>query len=316
MSLSNRHEAMGSMAEGFAFPSGRLFLSLSFAYACFMALLLQKVILPLWPEMHAGHGLLMNDAIMFHNMAVEIAQRIHANGWSEWHIYPQGASANVGLLSLLYALLGPDPAWFIPFNAAAHATGALMIYRIGARLAGGDVGKLGGLLAAICFLVFPSALQWYGQNHKDAFAIVGLLLVLDAWLAIHDDQYFVEVRDTIRVFFAALLGTVLLGSVRPYFVVLVALCLSASFLISSIWCSRMKVVAIRLAFIAGIALMAVVIVRFGIAGGVYVGKSEGFNFGAYTSTSEKFLWKENDGIRAQHGSLPQRLWFCFRVWRA
>lgn len=78
------------------------------------------------------------------------------------------------------------------------------------RLVGGDVGKLGGLLAAICFLVSPSALQWYGQNHKDAFSIVGLLLVPVAWLAIYDDQYFVEAEGTIRVFFAALPGAVLL----------------------------------------------------------------------------------------------------------
>lgn len=296
MSVSNRLEVMGSMAEGYAFPTGRIFWSLSFAYACFMALLLQKAILPLWPEMHAGHGLLMNDAIVFHNMAVEIAQRIQASGWSEWHIYPQGASANVGLLSLLYALLGPDPAWFIPFNAAAHATGALLIYRIGARLVDGDVGKLGGLLAAICFLVFPSALQWYGQNHKDAFAIVGLLLVLDAWLAIHDDRYFVEVRDTIRVFLAALLGAVLLGLVRPYFVVVVVLGLLASFLISSIWRSRAKVAAIRLAFVVVLALMAAVFVRYGVAEGVYGGNSEGINVGAYASTSEKFLWKETEGM--------------------
>ena len=296
MSVSNMREAMGSMAEGFAFPTGRLFLSLSFAYACFMALLLQKAILPLWPEMHAGHGLLMNDAIVFHNMAVEIAQRIQANGWSEWHIYPQGASANVGLLSLLYALLGPDPAWFIPFNAAAHATGALLIYRIGARLVDGNAGKLGGLLAAICFLVFPSALQWYGQNHKDAFAIVGLLLVLDAWLAIHDDQYFAEVRDTIRVFFAALLGTVLLGLVRPYFVVVVALGLLSSFLISSIWRSRAKVAAIRLTFVVVVTLLAAVFVRSGMAEGVYGRNSDGMNVGAYTSATEKFLWNESDGV--------------------
>ena len=296
MSLRNIPEAMGSMAESSAYPTGQLFWSLSFAYACFMALLLQKVILPLWPEMHAGNGLLMNDAIVFHNMAAEIAQRIHANGWSEWHIYPQGASANVGLLSLLYALLGPDPAWFIPFNAAAHATGALLIYRIGVRLVGGDVGKLGGLLAAICFLVFPSALQWYGQNHKDAFAIVGLLLVLDAWLAIHDDQYVVEVRGTIRALFAALLGVLLLGFVRPYFVVVAALGLSASFLISSIWRSRAKVVAIRLVFIVVLASMAAFFVRFGIAEGVYGSHGEGINVGAYASTSEKFLWKENDGM--------------------
>ena len=45
-----------------------------------MALLLKKAILPLWPETHAGHGLLMNNAIVLHNMALEIAQRIHAMG--------------------------------------------------------------------------------------------------------------------------------------------------------------------------------------------------------------------------------------------
>ena len=289
--MINMRKAVGALTDGFVFPSKRLFWSLSFAYACFMALLLQKAILPLWPEMHAGHGLLMNDAIVFHNMAVEIVQRIHTNGWSEWHIYPQGASANVGLLSLLYALLGPDPAWFIPFNAAAHATGALLIYRIGARLVDGDAGKLGGLLAAICFVVFPSALQWYGQNHKDAFAIAGLLLVLYAWLSMHDDQYRVGIRDTMGVFFAALVGAVLQGLVRPYFVVVVALGLLASFLISSIWCSRMKVVAIRLAFVVVLALMAAVFVRFGIAEGVYGGNSDGITVGAYT-----FLWKESDGI--------------------
>ncbi len=137
--MSEQFIASSPVDNGLSFPSSPLFWSLSFAYASFMALLLQKAVLPLFPEMHAGHGLLMNDAIVFHNMATEIAQRIHAIGWSEWRIYPQGASANVGVLSALYALLGPDPAWFIPFNAAAHATGALLIYRIGARLVDGGV---------------------------------------------------------------------------------------------------------------------------------------------------------------------------------
>lgn len=54
-------EAIGSIAKGFAFPTGRLFWLLSIAYECFMAFLLQKGILPLWPEMHAGHGLLINE---------------------------------------------------------------------------------------------------------------------------------------------------------------------------------------------------------------------------------------------------------------
>ena len=73
----------------------------------------------------------------------------------------------------------------------------------------------------------------------------------------------------------------------------------ASFLISSIWRSRAKVAAIRLAFVVVLALMAAVFVRHGVAEGVYGSYGEGINVGAYASTSEKFLWKENDGMPVQ-----------------
>ncbi|APW44164.1 lipid II flippase MurJ [Rhodoferax saidenbachensis] len=297
----NKSYAAGiQIIDGLTFPSWRVFWALSFTYASFMALLLQKAVLPLFPEMHAGHGLLMNDAIVFHNMAVDIAQRIHTVGWSEWRIYPQGASANVGLLSALYALLGPDPAWFIPFNAAAHATGALLIYRIGARLVEGDIGKLGGLLAAICFLVFPSALQWYGQNHKDAFAIVGLLLVLDAWLAMHDEQFRIRFRNVLGILMAALLGAALLGLVRPYYVLVMVLGFSASFVLASIVRSKLSVIAVRFVFIALLVIVAAVFMRQGTAVGVYgesLGSDQGaLNVGAYST--EKFLWTPSEQIPA------------------
>jgi len=300
--VSKAHEAIVSATAGFAFPTERFFWSVSFIYACFMALLLQKAVLPLWPEMHAGHGLLMNDAIVFHNMAVEIAERIRSVGWSEWKIYPHGAAANVGLLSLLYALLGPDPAWFIPFNAVAHATGALLIYRMGVRLVDGGVGKLGGLLAAICFLVFPSALQWYGQNHKDAFAIAGLLLLLDAWLVLHDDHFRNGLRNILGILFLVLLGTVLLGLVRPYFVVIAALGFFISFLIASVWRSRMKFAATRLGFVAVVAFLAVVFVRYGTAEAIYRGSPEVLNI----VESEKLRWKESDWMPSTFDKTLQR----------
>ncbi|WP_374615129.1 lipid II flippase MurJ [Sphingorhabdus sp.] len=289
--MSSRHNAIVLVAGGIAFPSGRLFWSLCFAYALFMALLLQKAILPLWPEMHAGHGLLMNDAIVFHNVAVEIAQRIQTIGWSEWRVYPPGASGNVGLLSALYALLGPDPAWFIPFNAAAHATGALLIYRIGSRLVDSDVGRLGGLLAGICFLVFPSALQWYGQNHKDAFAIAGLLLALDAWLEMHDDRFGLAQGAMLGVLLQMLLGAVLLGLVRPYYVVVLVLALLASFLTASIWRTSPGIVGTRLGSIAGLALLAAAFASVDSATGVYGGNPG-------ESTKEYFHWQRSETVPA------------------
>lgn len=211
-------------------PSAGLFWSLGFVYASLMALLLQKVILPLMPELHAGHGLLPNDAIAFHNLAVDVAARIQTHGWSEWSIFPPGATGNVGLLGALYALFGPDPAWFIPFNAAAHAAGALLLYRLGFQLWPGLPGRLGGLIAGIAFLVFPSALQWYGQNHKDAFAIVGTLLVLDAWL--HSlSRTEIPMRRLVLLLIQVAAGGVLIGLVRPYYVVLLQVGLSAAWLV-------------------------------------------------------------------------------------
>jgi len=208
------------------YPSLRLFWCLGFIFASCLALLFQKVILPLVPDMHAGHGLLRNDAIVFHNIAIEAAERIREHGWSEWRLFP-GAAGNVGVLSAVYALFGPDPAWFIPVNAAAHATGATLIYRMGGRLWPGNVGTLGGLMAGVAFLIFPSALQWYGQNHKDAFAIAGILLVLDVWLELHSKED-VRLRALFSPVVRAVLGVALVGVVRPYFPIPLVCALVAS----------------------------------------------------------------------------------------
>lgn len=228
--LISRDIELGAIS--YRYPSAMLFWCLGFAYASLMALLFQKVVLPLIPEMHAGYGLLHNDPIRFHNVAVDAADRIRTYGWSEWNLFPH-TWGNVGVLSAIYALLGPDPAWFIPINAAAHATGALLIYRLGGHLWRGNAGMLGGLMAGIAFLVFPSALQWYGQNLKDAFAIAGMLLVLDASLDLHGKQ-----RPPFKVIgpvvVRAALGTLLLGLVRPYFPVALACALFISSAIAGV----------------------------------------------------------------------------------
>ena len=203
--------------------------SLAFAYAAFMALMLQKLILPVMPELHAGHGLMTNDAIIFHDMAVAMAEQIKAHGWSAWRLFPaDGITGNVGLLAALYVFLGPDPAWFVPLNAAFHALGALMIYLIGAALWPGAHGRLGGLVAAFLFLTFPSSLVWYGQNHKDAFMIAGLLVALWAFL------------DTLRADgrrpFAAqagwmAAGLALVATMRPYMLIVIAAAFLAAWLV-------------------------------------------------------------------------------------
>ena len=115
-----------------------------FSYACMMALATQKLFLPMMPELHGGHGLIKNDSMIFHNAAVELAARIHAHGWSEWSLFPSIHVGNVGILAALYALFGAEPAVFIPLNAAAHATGALMLFLLGPVLWPGKIGRAGG----------------------------------------------------------------------------------------------------------------------------------------------------------------------------
>lgn len=220
--------------ESSEFPRPFLVWCIGFAYASFLALTLQKLLQPLLPSLHAEHGLLQNDAIFFHGIAVELAERIHTIGWSEWKLFPtNGATANVGVLAALYALLGPDPAWFIPLNAAAHTTGALMLYLIGPTIWPGNVGRLGGLAAAALFLAFPSALQWYGQNHKDAFSIAGTLIILFAWLRAGQLSSG-SLRGCLKDLLLALLGAVLIASVRPYLLLIVVLALLASWVVAAL----------------------------------------------------------------------------------
>ena len=239
-------------------------------------MMLQKLVLPLLPELHAGNGLLHNDALAFHNHAVRIAELISSNGWSEWRLFPAGGTGNVGVLSALYVIFGPDPACFIPFNAAAHATGALMIYLIGTLLWPGRVGTLGGLATAVLFLLFPSALQWYGQNHKDAFAIAGILMMLYAWLRIHLCD--LAGKSLGWVLLTALFGALLLAVVRPYFPIVVTAAFAFSWIVLAIaslmtWQFRRHGFALlkALMLIGVIGCVVALSARSVVASGVYEG---------------------------------------------
>ncbi len=169
--------------DGLRFPRPLALWAMAFGYALLAALLFQKLILPSLPSLHGAHGLLKNDALFFHDTAVDLARQIHASGWAVLELFSfSGLSGNVKLLAAVYALFGVDPAWFLPITCALHALAAVLLYRLGALLWPGRTGQLGGLIAASLFTLSPTSLQWYGQNHKDAFAIAGTLLVVHAWI--------------------------------------------------------------------------------------------------------------------------------------
>jgi murein biosynthesis integral membrane protein MurJ len=197
---------------------------LFFCFATSASLLFQKLLLPLVPSLHAGSGLLDADSIRFHHSAIELAERIRQSGWSELSLLPLGGEyVNVTLLGALYALFGDDPSLIVPFNAAIHALNGVLIYRIGKELGTGRSGTIAGLAAAILFVGFPSALNWYGQVHKDGFAIVGILVVAWSWIWLRERPP--DTRGLIVVASSTALSIVFTFTSRPYNLALLAVAL-------------------------------------------------------------------------------------------
>ncbi|MFA6162795.1 MAG: lipid II flippase MurJ [Methylobacter sp.] len=187
-----------------------------FCYAICAALIFQKVLLPLLPSMQTGSGLISNDAVFFDSVASSLADKVRENGWSSWRLYPAaGAPGNVAILGALYVLFGHDPSLAIPINAVLHALGGLLIFLLARELANKQsVGTYAGVIAGSLFVIFPSALTWYGQNHKDSYAIAGMLLVLFVWVkAIKNPE---NNRTWYWLVLGNLVAMILVGIVRPF----------------------------------------------------------------------------------------------------
>lgn len=200
-------------------PPAVVFL-LFFSYATAAALLFQKFLLPLVASAHHGQGLVEGDSAYFHAVAVDLAERIRQHGWSEWRLYPtHSADGNVALLAGLYVLFGADPSLLVPVNAALHALTGTLLFLLGRMLSPGRVGTLAGMVAGTLYVVFPSALNWYGQIHKDGFAIAGTALILHAWMAAETRP--AGRRQVLATMLSALAGVGLILFVRPYHLAIV-----------------------------------------------------------------------------------------------
>ena len=196
---------------------------LFFSFSVFAAVSFQKVLLPLLPGLHGGHGLIGGgDSVLFHRIAADLAEAIHLHGWGRLTLTPsQGVTGNVSLLAALYVVFGPDPSVMVPINAAVHATSGLFIFLIARLLWRDRVGTLSGIIAASLFVVFPSALNWYGQIHKDGFSILGMLIILYSWVQVRGPSS--RLRSALWMGFGNVLGLILVVFVRPYNVMLLLL---------------------------------------------------------------------------------------------
>lgn len=195
---------------------------LFFLYTAGVAFAIQLVLLPyVFPKWHAGNGLLIGgDWIHFHELAVNMADKIHHFGWSSWNINPEGQTP-AGIAAAIYALTVSKPWVLIPLNAFLHASSALIIVKMMRRFL--PVGNY-AVYCALPFLFYPSAATWYAQIHRDGMSILGALLVLYGWIIFSEWRGYGTQRSwrtIIRIFAYIACGIFLMGISRPYMLIMI-----------------------------------------------------------------------------------------------
>jgi len=200
-------------------PDG-IFLLLFFLYALAAGLLVQLVLLPyVFPAWNNGEGMLRGlDSKRFHLLAVQQAQKISAEGWQVWTLAPEGQPVS-GIASAFYAAFTPHPWVLLPLNAFLHAMAALVLYKI----LGFFLEKRShAVLAALPFLLFPTALSWVTQMHNDNYTVTGGVLMMYGWVCFARQETWQNRWVIFGGVLAFVVGGGLIWLVRDYVIYLLA----------------------------------------------------------------------------------------------
>ncbi len=205
-----------------------------FIYTGVIAFFIQLIFLPyIAPSWNAGHGLIKGgDWVWFHQIAIDLLDNMRTNGWGIWTLRPLG-QAPAGVAAAIYYFTVPEPWTIIPLNAALHSSAAVVLMLIIQQF----VKKWSvALLSSLPFVLYPSAMTWYTQLHKDGFYILGSLLIIYGWVLISKLVFNYELhRKFWKPYLIILLGAGSTWVVRPY-TVQMALGLSIfAALILTIW---------------------------------------------------------------------------------
>ncbi len=193
-----------------------------FLFTAINAVLVQFVFLPhLLPHWHAGHGLLVGgDWVQFHRLATELLAKIQESGWQAWRLRPD-LQAPAGIATIFYYFLQPEPWAMIPFNAAVHASSGIVLIAVLQHL---QFNRMASLIGSLPLVIYPSAMMWYTQMHKDGVFILGSLLLLLAWVQLQVSISKVGISKTdqrsnlLLSVVWAFLGAGFIWVMRPYFV--------------------------------------------------------------------------------------------------
>ena len=196
---------------------------LFFLYTASVSTFVQIVLLPyILPFFHAGNGLLNSsyDSIGFHRIAVDLVNKIRAQGWSAWELRP-GRQGIACIVSIFYFFALPDSRILIPLQAALHASAALILVNLLSLFV---KNRNKAILCVLPFLVFPSNLQWTAQMHKDGFSILGVVFILQGMVSLArvenykaKNWFFINFRSIVF----CVCGFILIWIMRPYMLTII-----------------------------------------------------------------------------------------------
>ena len=192
----------------------RIFFVIVFCWVLLSGLFIQKVILVyIFPHMNAGDGILVGgDSMFFHNLAVDLAMKIHQEGWSAWTLYPKNQPV-AGILAIFYALFIPQPWVILPWNALLHALAGYFLLKIFLHIF--SEPKV-AYLASLPFAFFPSAFTWTAQMHNENYAVLGSVLMLySACLTVKNTPKW-DWKRILGMIVSGVIGATLLLMVREY----------------------------------------------------------------------------------------------------
>ena len=212
-----RDAIFASAAKLKCFKSGwALFAALSIwalAITWFIQLYLLSYPLAHWS---AGDGLLLgHDAVTFHKQAKLEAIKIAENGWSAWELRPQEWGVS-GILSAWYAIVGPKPWLWAPWQAMLFGLCAVLMQRLVTQVTG---DRLAASISVLVLMLLPGAALLYVFPHRDIFVFLGFLLLVYGGMLLAPDSTGSYRRFFMRAIWAWLLialGFLLAWTVRPF----------------------------------------------------------------------------------------------------
>jgi hypothetical protein len=174
---------------------------------------LQLLILPQLPELHAGNGLLRGgDWVWFHETATDLAIQIRQTGWHVLTLRPRD-NMPIAFAAVFYALTDMySPLVVLPVNALLYATSLTIIFKIFSR-----IGPRVAIFAVAPLVFFPSTVTLYGQIHKDVVSIFGIVLLLNVLTELCCKRQFTLVGQSLMWMMSAF-SLLTIWAARPYLV--------------------------------------------------------------------------------------------------